>query len=206
MSMMNEYAAFVLTRSERSPVSSDQERIWIAASQRGDTRAFNCLVQKWETRIYNVALRLLHDREEAAEAAQEVFLLAYRSIRRFRRDAAFSTWLYRIALNHCLTRLRQRPPGIHVSLADEAGTELLASPFRVAETQMEALLQAEVRQRVGTALAQLTPEQQAVVELRFFQELKFEEIAAILEIPLSTIKSRLYAALEMLRMRLGSEA
>ena len=96
-----------------------QENSWVSASQRGDAQSFNRLVLKWEKPVYNLALRMLHDREEAAEATQEIFLLAFKSIRRFRRDSKFSTWLYRIAINHCVTRVRQTPAGIHLSLDDE---------------------------------------------------------------------------------------
>src|SRR4029450_1267249 len=85
--------------------SSDQvqETAWVAASQGGDTVAFNRLVLKWEKSIYNLAVRMLHQPEEVAGAAQEVFISAFKSIRRFRRDSRFSTWLYRIAVNHCIS-------------------------------------------------------------------------------------------------------
>src|SRR5512146_866188 len=111
---MSEYAG-PMVQTGRSSATSDQaqEISWISASRRGDTRSFNRLVLKWEKTIYNMALRMLQDREEAAEATQEVFLLAFKSIRRFRGDSKFSTWIYRIVLNHCITRLKQRPPGMH---------------------------------------------------------------------------------------------
>jgi len=205
MGLMSEYASSAITQSGSSQAGVDQEIPWITASQRGDARAFNRLVLKWEKTIYNAALRLLQDREDAAEATQEVFFLAFKNIRRFRRDSKFSTWLYRIALNHCLTRLKQRPPGTHVSLDDDSREKGDAARFRVAETQAAELMRREQRQRVFAALLHLPPDQQAVIELKFFQDLTFEEIAAVLEAPLSTIKSRLYSGLEMLRIRLGAE-
>jgi len=70
-----------------------QETAWVAASQRGDSLAFNRLVLKWERTVFNIALRMLQDREEPAEAAQEIFLLAFKNIRRFRQDSRFSTWI-----------------------------------------------------------------------------------------------------------------
>ncbi len=203
---MNEYSSPAITHAGISSASSDLENAWISESQRGDSRAFNRLVLKWEKTIYNVALRLLQDREEAAEATQEAFLLAFKNIRRFRRDSKFSTWLYRIILNHCLTRLKQRPPGTQCSLEDEHDAVKPAPQLRVAETQVGELMRLEQRKRVLTALLHLTPDQQAVIELKFFQELTFEEIAAILDVPISTIKSRLYSGLEMLKVRLGTEA
>jgi len=162
-------------------------------------------VLKWEKTVYNVALRMLRDREEAAEATQEAFLMAFRSIRRFRRDSKFSTWIYRIVLNHCLTRVKQRPPGTYLSLEDASAVESPAPQLRIAETQVSELMQMEQRSRVWAALLRLPVDQQAVIELKFFQEMTFEEIAAVLEVPLSTIKSRLYSGLEMLKIRLGSE-
>jgi RNA polymerase sigma-70 factor, ECF subfamily len=204
---MSQYASSIARQESTSIWSdTDQESSWISASQSGDTRAFNRLVLKWEKRIYGVAFRMLRNREEAAEATQDVFLLAYRSIRRFRKDAKFSTWIYRIVVNHCLTRLKQRPPGTHFSLESESFPESPAPQLQVAEAQTGELMRAEQRNRVLAALWRLPPDQQAVIELKFFQDLTFEEIAATLEIPLSTIKSRLYSGLEMLKIRLGAEA
>jgi RNA polymerase sigma-70 factor, ECF subfamily len=204
---MNEYAGSMAdTGSLLVTSDQEQESSWILASQQGDRRAFNRLVLKWEKAIYNVALRMLHDREDAAEATQEVFLLAFKSIRRFRRDAKFSTWVYRIALNHCLTRLKQRPPGTHFSLDHERKSESPVTQLQVAGGQVRELMEQEQQNRVLFALSHLPPDQQAVIELKFFQERTFEEIAAILETPLSTIKSRLYAGLETLKIRLGSKA
>jgi len=198
-------SAMVQPASGQASFKQDQENGWVSASQRGDTRAFNCLVLKWEKTVYNVALRMLRNRDEAAEATQEVFLMAFRSIRRFRRDSKFSTWIYRIVLNHCLTRVKQRPPGTHLSLEDESTDSSPAPQLRVAETQVGELTRLEQRKRVLAALLHLPPQQHAVIELKFFQDRTFEEIAAILEIPLSTIKSRLYSGLEILKIRLGSK-
>jgi RNA polymerase sigma-70 factor, ECF subfamily len=182
---------------------TERETAWIIASQRGDALAFNRLVLKWEKPIYNLALRMLQNSEEAAESAQEVFLSAYRNIRRFRQDSRFSTWLYRIAVNQCISRLRRRPPGAHYSLDDEEAGRPLASRLRARESQEQELLEQESRRRVRDALQCLPADQRAVVELKFFQELTFEEIAAILETPLSTVKTRLYGGLEVLKNRLG---
>jgi RNA polymerase sigma-70 factor (ECF subfamily) len=183
-----------------------QEDAWVISSQRGDALAFNRLVLKWESRVYNLALRMLQHPDEAAEATQEVFLSAYKSIRRFRRNAKFSTWLYRIALNHCISRARRRPQGAHFSLDDGLEGATQADRLRAPDSQEGELLRAENRQRVRSAMAFLPPEQRAVVELKFFQEMTFDDIAAVLEVPLSTIKSRLYAALDSLRVRLGARA
>jgi RNA polymerase sigma-70 factor (ECF subfamily) len=176
---------------------TSQEAAWVAASQRGDAVSFNRLVLKWERPIYNLSLRMLRDVDEAAEATQEV--------RRFRLDAQFSTWLYRIAANHCTSRLRKRPPGVHLSLdGSEEGTE--AGRLAAAECPEREFLRRESDHRVRNALDFLQPEQRIVVELKFFQEMTFEQIALVVEAPLSTVKSRLYHGLEILKIRLGRGA
>lgn len=179
------------------------EREWIAASRRGDTAAFNRLVLAWESTVYNLALRMLHDPEEAAETTQDVFLRAYRSIRGFRGNSRFSTWLYRIAANRCLSRLRKRPPGT-IPLPS-AGLEPEPAPLDspLPESQEAVLLRAERARQVTRALHELEPDQRAVVELKIFQDRSFEEVATILEAPVSTIKSRFYTSLGLLRRRLG---
>ena len=179
----------------RSGSAEALEREWVDASRRGDTAAFNRLVLAWESTIYNLALRMLHDPDEAAETTQDVFLRAYRSIHRFRGSARFSTWLYRIAANRCLSKLRRRPPGFESS-------SVPGEPARP-ESQEAALLRVERARNVTRALRELVPDQRAVVELKIFQDRSFEEVAAILDAPVSTIKSRFYTSLEILRRRLG---
>ena len=180
-----------------------QEEAWVVAAQKGDTLAFNRLVLKWEGRIYNLALRMLQDEDEADEATQEIFLLAFRNIRRFRRESRFSTWLYRIAANHCTTRLRQRPVETHYSLDDENMERSLDALLPAGESHEKELLRQESRERVTKALARLSPEQRIVVELKFFEELTFEEISLAVQAPPSTVKTRLYSGLEVLKSRLG---
>lgn len=180
-----------------------EEKAWVAASQKGDTLAFNRLVLKWERSIYNLTLRLLQDEDEAAEATQEIFLLAFKNIHQFRWEARFSTWLYRIAANHCTSRLRQRPLATHISLDDQDEEASLGRSLPVQESHEKEYLREENRRRVTRALAKLPPEQRIVVELKFLQDLKFEEIAQIVQAPLSTVKTRLYSGLEILKVRLG---
>lgn len=190
------------TSINAGPIPRDPEADWIAASRQGDGLAFNRLVLKWEKQVYNLVFRMVHSREEAAEVTQEVFMSAFKHIHRFRHDARFSTWLYRIAVNHCISRLRSRPPGLHYSLDQEAGIDLIGR-IKPVESHEKELAREECRTHVRKALRSLTPEQQAVVELKFFQELTFDEIAAIVQAPLSTVKSRLYSGLETLKTRLG---
>ncbi len=204
---MDESLGSVLEDSRNSgsrAAESGQESAWVAESQRGDSLAFNRLVLRWEKPIYNLALRMLQDPDEASEACQEAFMSAFKNIRRFRQNAKFSTWMYKIAVNYCISRLRRRPPGVHLSLDDDRPDIPLASKLPARESHEHDLLVEESRSRVRKALGHLSPEQRAVVELKFYQDLTFEEIAAIVQAPLSTIKSRLYTGLEVLKFRLGS--
>jgi len=183
-------------------VSASQERAWIEAAREGDGMAFNRLVLRWERPIYNLGLRMLQDPQEAEEVAQEVFWAAYRNIRRFRLDARFSTWIYRIAVNQCVTRLRKRPPGVHFSLDDPDHSMGALAP--AVESHEGELLEEEARRSVRKALSSLPADQRAVVELKYYQELTFEEIADVLEVPVSTVKSRFYPALDLLKGKLST--
>jgi RNA polymerase sigma-70 factor (ECF subfamily) len=175
------------------------ESAWVAASRQGDTQAFNRLVLRWERSIYNLSLRMLQDADEAAEATQEVFMSAFKNIRKFRQDAQFSTWLYRIAANHCISRLRRRPQGVQISLDDQRGRRAALQEMPVDDSHEKEFFRQESHRQVLSALQHLTPEQQAIVELKFFQDQTFEQIASATLTPMSTVKSRLYSGLEMLK-------
>ena len=175
------------------------ESAWVAASRQGDTLAFNRLVLKWERSIYNLNVRMLQDTDEAAEATQEVFMSAFKNIGKFRQDAQFSTWLYRIAANHCISRLRRRPQGVRISLDDQRGARPVIDELPATDSHEKEFFRQESCRQVLTALQHLTPEQRATVELKFFQDQTFEQIAAATQTPMSTVKSRLYSGLEMLK-------
>ncbi|MEJ2078987.1 MAG: sigma-70 family RNA polymerase sigma factor [Acidobacteriota bacterium] len=193
-----------LRRSSSVDRESEQELAWIDATRRGDPAAFNRLVLKRERQIYNLVFRMLGNRDDAAEMTQEIFLAVFRNITRFERKARFSTWLYRIAVNHCLSRLRRRPPLIQ-TLDDEAEYSIpVRERLGIPDRQDERILRLEQRRIVRDALARLTPEQRVVVELKFFQEETFLSISHILSVPESTVKSRFYAALDALKGRLGA--
>jgi RNA polymerase sigma-70 factor (ECF subfamily) len=172
---------------------------WVAASQRGDTAAFNRLVLKWEKQVYNLALRMLQDPDDAAETTQEIFLRAFRAIRSFRQDANFSTWLYRIAANQCLTRLKKRGHHRPYSLDDQELKATIDQQAPHQESHEQQFLRQDAGARVREALVLLSPEQRLVLELKFFREMTFEEIAVVVQVPVSTVKSRLYDGLGVLK-------
>ena len=128
------------------------ELSWIIASQNGDTVAFNRLVLQWQSKIYNLNLRMLGDREDAADVTQETFLRAYKSIRRFRLEARFSTWLFQIATNQCLTRIARMKRNNQESLdrLQERGFE--AQAVLQSHDDQEADLVARERQQQGTQM------------------------------------------------------
>lgn len=167
--------------------------------QRGDTDAFEVLVRRHEKTIFNLVYRMLGDYDDAAETSQEVFLSAYRAIGQFRGDANFSTWLYRIALNHANTR-RKSVSTYNRRLVPIDKTDLINDPqLGPAET----LEKKEISERVQQALNDLEPEDATVIVLRDLQDSPYEEIARMLSVPVGTVKSRLHRARRALKSRLA---
>ena len=168
--------------------------------QHGETEAFEILVRRHEKTIFNLVYRMLGDYDEAAEISQEVFLSAFRAVGQFRGDANFSTWLYRIALNHASTRRRSLGTRQQRMLPIES-----ANPLSDPEPgPPEILEKQEIRERVQLALSQLDPEDAAVILLRDLQDVPYDEVARMLEIPVGTVKSRLHRARQALKLRLAS--
>jgi RNA polymerase sigma-70 factor (ECF subfamily) len=163
----------------------------IAKARRGDVEAYNLLVSRWEKRVFNYLLRLVSNREDALDVSQETFLKAYQNLRKLDDPARFSAWLFRIAHNEAFSLLRRRKP--------EA--ELAGEP-RPRNTGGR-LLPVELSLAVESALKRLNEDQREAVLLKVYQGFKFEEMAVILECPVSTVKSRLYTALDLLRTTLA---
>lgn len=167
--------------------------------QRGDTDSFEILVRRHQKAIFNLVYRLLGDYDEAAEIAQEVFLSAFKSIHQFRGEANFSTWLYRIGLNHASTRRKslRSAQQRHIPLD---GTEVIADcsvdPAKDAEHK-------EIQNRVQQALDSLDPEDARIILLRDLQDVTYEDVSEMLDIPIGTVKSRLHRARQALRARLA---
>jgi RNA polymerase sigma-70 factor (ECF subfamily) len=161
----------------------------------GHDEAFTLLVRLWETKIYNIAWRFLGNREDAQDVVQETFLSVFRSIRTLREPRSFSTWLYRIALNHC--RARWRLQSSDLSLNDPMpGTEGNEDELRlgqVAGRQERDTL--EIVDLIRKALTGLSEDHRSAIILKEYVGLSLEEIAAVMGCPLSTAKSRLYHGL-----------
>jgi RNA polymerase sigma-70 factor, ECF subfamily len=168
-----------------------------APSGRGSVEAFNLLVSRWEKRVYNYLLRITGNREDALDLTQDVFLKAYQNLRKLDDPARFAPWLYRIAHNEAYSLFRKRRPETDLSELEPESTDTAISVGGSSVFPMELSL------AVAGALQRLSPEQREAVVLKIYQGFKFEEMAEILSCPVSTVKSRLYAALELLKDHLA---
>ena len=166
----------------------------------GRTEAFNLLVWRWQRSLYNFLFRLTGDREQARDLSQDAFLRAYTRLKDLREKDKFASWLFRIAVNQYHSQFRGRPgqesQTDHSAFDETLDVASSSSPID-AETR-------ELRMTVRTLIGRLTPEQREVVLLKVYEGFRFEEIASILECPVSTVKSRLYAAFDQLRAGLES--
>src|SRR5690349_18291944 len=175
----------------------------VARATAGDLDSFNQLVTRWERPIYALAYRTLGREEDARDVVQEAFLRAYRGLRGFKGQAKFSSWLYRITLNLCRDWMRRerRAPIVSVpegtdpiELADDRASPVESVEDLVARREMSAA--------VARAMAELPEDQRAAIMLKEYHGLTFQEIADMLNCPLSTVKTRLYQGLSVLRRRL----
>lgn len=168
----------------------------------GDTEAFGEIVRRWERKVFALAYGMLGREEDARDATQETFLAAFRSLRGFRGDARVSSWLHRIAINQCITRQRRSKVRNEAAIEDEEERDAanFSAPL---ELSPESLIHTRENIRaVRSAVNSLPMELRQVVVMKEFEELTFREIATILDLPLSTVKSRLYTAMRQLQMRL----
>lgn len=169
------------------------ERDLLARSRAGDLPAFERLVLIHQDRIYNLAYRITGNHEDASDAAQDAFVRAFQALARFREDAAFSTWLYRIASNAALDLVRRRPAAPPVELpVNHPGPD---DPERDA-------LRREIGRRVQCALANVSAEFRVAVVLRDLQGLSYEDVAHVLRVPVGTVRSRISRGREALRAQL----
>ncbi len=173
----------------------------VASFQRGDAAAFDELVSRWDRKIHGAIYRVVGADEDTRDLCQEAFLKAYRGLGTFKQEARFSSWLYQIAINVCRDRLRRRRGKVAVSLDEledaREGRLRAGSP-----SPLELVEARDLRHLVAAAMATLSAEEREVVILKEYQDLTFPEIAEALEVPLSTVKTRLYRGLAQLRHRL----
>lgn len=166
-----------------------EDRDLIVKAKKGNVESYNLLVSRWEKRVFNYLLRLVGNREDAFDLSQDVFLKAYQAIGKLEDPAKFSGWLFRIAHNEAYSLLRR-------NRLDNAEITFDPSTANLGGGRMYPM---ELSLTVERALGKLTPEQREAVLLKVFQGFKFEEMAEVLDIPVSTVKSRLYTALDLLK-------
>lgn len=169
-------------------IENADERKVIERVLAGDTNSFNLLVWQWEKPIYNYIFRMVGSREDALDLCQESFMKAYRELKNLKDRDRFSSWLYRIAHNVCYSRFRQTQGKTFVELDPDMGATRMPIENRLA---------------VEKALGELTDDQREVVVLKVYQGLKFDEIAAVQDAPVSTVKSRLYMGFDKMKSVLG---
>src|SRR6059058_4335237 len=174
----------------------------VARSVGGDNDSFNELILRWERPIYALAYRTIGREEDARDVCQETFLRAFRALPGFRGQAKFSSWLYRITLNLCRDWIRRERRTPVVQAPEGVDVIELAGEDVPSETIEELVSRHEVGRAVAKAMAQLPEEQRTAIILKEYHGLTFQEIADMLECPLSTVKTRLYQGLTVIRRQL----
>ncbi len=179
---------------------TDEQLVELAVSE--NPEAFGEIVNRWERKIFALCYGMLGREDEAKDAAQEAFINAYRNLAKFRGDAKVSSWLHRIAVNQCLTKKRREKSRSETFLDDEKNEEeryFVAPPDQTPSREFESN---EKTRAVRQVISSLPEDLRQIVIMKEFEEMTFQEISETLELPLSTVKSRLYTALKQMRMKL----
>ena len=180
-----------------------EESQLIALARQGQTEAFGELVRRYQDRLYNVVYGYLNDAEEAQDVVQEAFLSAFQSVDGFKGGSRFFTWLYRIAINHAIDLKRKRRALVRREVI--AADDLQPEDVSVDSRPDAPVERNEEAHRVRRALARLSPEHRLVLVLKEMDGLRYEEIAAVINVPIGTVRSRLHRARLELRDILENE-
>lgn len=171
---------------------------------KGDQNAFGEIVEIYKDKVFQLSFRMLGNRHEAEDIAQEAFIRAYVNIQSYNINLKFSTWLYRIATNLCIDRIRKKKPDYYLD-AEVAGTEGLTmysqipAQTRLPEDDVESL---ELQDTIQREISNLPEKYRTVIVLKYIDELSLNEISEILDIPLGTVKTRIHRGREALRKQL----
>ncbi|WP_019414260.1 RNA polymerase sigma factor SigW [Paenisporosarcina sp. TG20] len=173
---------------------------------KGDQNAFAEIVELFQDKLYRVCYRMLGNKHEAEDIAQEAFVRAFVNIHTFDTNRKFSTWLYRIGTNLCIDRIRKKKPDFSLD-ADVTGTDGLTMYSQVASTDdlpEEEVLKMEMQDRVQYEISRLPDKYRAVIVLKYLEDLPLQEISDILDMPLGTVKTRVHRGREALRKQLSN--
>jgi len=180
------------------------DQLLVERVQKGDKRAFDLLIQKYQHRIVSLVSRYVSDSSEAQDVSQEAFIKAYRAIGRFRGDSAFYTWLYRIAINtakNWIVAKNRRPPASDIDAVD---AELYGMSSRLKETSTpeNEMLREEIERTVYGTIADLPEDLRTAILLREMDGMSYEEISTTMECPIGTVRSRIFRAREAIDEKL----
>jgi RNA polymerase sigma-70 factor, ECF subfamily len=185
--------------AQQPPAGVEQSDLeLVRRAQRNERGAFDLLVLRYQHKVIKLVARLLRDQTEAEDVAQEAFVKAYRALGSFRGDSAFYTWLYRIAVNTARNAIasRQRRPLDYETELSESEQSALASKMRHTDTPEANALSEEIRTTVNEAIEQLPEDLRTAIVLREVEGLSYEEIAAAMDCPVGTVRSRIFRARE----------
>ncbi|MDX1907634.1 MAG: sigma-70 family RNA polymerase sigma factor [Bacteroidia bacterium] len=178
-----------------------EDRDLVAAAKRGEEQAFRVLLKKYRKSVYYMLLKMVKNADDAEDMTQEAFAKAFNSIDKFDSTFAFSTWLFRIATNNCIDFIRKKRIQTVSIDAPVDGDDGSTMRFDVRDENLdpnEAMLRKQRKRYLELAIARLPEKYRTLVELRYFQELSYEEIAEELSIPLGTVKAQLFRSRELL--------
>lgn len=173
-----------------------EDAVLIRKTLQGEMSAFEELVNRYEKQVYNLCLRMVNNREDAADLTQEAFLKAWRGLQFFKAEAAFSTWMYRLTTNVCIDFLRSRKRHDSISLTvedEEHGEQELDVPDEAPLPEEQVLYSAQ-KEEISRAMAELDEESRMILTLRVVEDLSYEQIADVLDLKPGTVKSRLARA------------
>lgn len=182
------------------------EQRLIEQAKNGNESAFIQLVERYKDKIFYLGLRMLRSAQDAEDIAQETFLRVYTNLDRFDVKHQFSTWIYRIASNLCIDRIRKKKPRFSLDepiANDEGGQDWYSLQAGDEPTPEQTLLSLETRTEVLEALEQVPPQYKAAIVLRYFHDLSLAEIGEVLSLPVTTVKTRLHRGREALRKKLS---
>lgn len=191
--------------SEHSRMSEAQvDQLLVEQVQKGDTRAFDLLINKYQHRIVSLVARYVSDQSEAQDVAQEAFIKAYRAIDRFRGDSAFYTWLYRIAINtakNWLVAKKRRPPASDIDAADAEQYDM-ESRLKEQGTPENEMMREEIKRTVYDTISELPDDLRTAIMLREMEGMSYEDIALTMDCPIGTVRSRIFRAREAIDEKL----